>query len=62
MQSDQCLTCKHYWGVARCEAFNDKIPDEIINGLFDHSEPHPGDNGIQWEKIDVKRNDKNRRT
>ena len=35
-----------------CRAFNpDRIPDEILNGENDHTEPFPGDNGIQFEAV-----------
>ncbi len=52
--------CKHFLGVKNdgdemtervyCEAFPDKIPDEIAYGDNKHLEPYPGDNGIQFEK------------
>ena len=51
MQSVQCLTCVHYLGVHKCKAFDD-IPDEILQGLFDHTEPYEDDNGIRYEPID----------
>lgn len=44
-----CLTCKHFIDFWRCEAFPEVIPAEIATGLDDHSEPYPGDNGIQFE-------------
>jgi len=58
-----CYTreCKHYKGVKRlgeeestevnyCKAFPDGIPDEIAYGDNKHTEPYPGDNGIQYEE------------
>lgn len=45
----QCQSCRHYWGMGHCEAFNGQIPEEIIRGDFDHAEPHEGDNGIRYE-------------
>lgn len=27
------------------------IPIEILDGIFDHTEEHPADNGIQFEPI-----------
>lgn len=52
--SARCMGCahwnnkKHYRG---CDAFpgEDTIPIEIWNGENDHTQPYPGDNGIQFE-------------
>ena len=49
--STQCLMCRHYTGFSTCEAFPDKIPQEIFDGTFDHTEEYPGDNGIRFEEI-----------
>lgn len=49
--STQCLNCKHYTGFSTCEAFPDKIPQEIFDGTFDHSKPYKGDNGIRFEEL-----------
>ena len=46
---ERCELCRHYTGGSRCKAFPDGIPDEIIAGVTDHIEPHPGDHGIQFE-------------
>ena len=49
-QSDQCIMCKHYRvGELACDAFPDRILQEIISGLFDHSQPYEGDHGILFE-------------
>lgn len=53
--------CKHFLGakylgageeteVVYCKAFPDGIPDEISYGTNLHTEPYPGDNGIQFER------------
>jgi len=36
--------------VNYCKAFPDGIPDEIAYGDNKHTEPYPGDNGIQYEE------------
>ena len=51
--STQCLDCKHYNGLATCDAFPDKIPQDIMSGEVDHAEPYPGDGGITFEALDV---------
>jgi hypothetical protein len=51
-----CARCRHFDRDRRdadvCEAFPNGIPDEIWKGEDDHSEPFPGDHGIQFEPID----------
>ncbi len=42
-----CSSCKHYMRNYRCAAF-EEIPMEIFIGGT-HSQPYPGDHGIQWE-------------
>jgi len=49
--SNQCPLCAHYVGDLSCEAFPDGIPVAILQGDYDHSDPYPGDNGIQFEPI-----------
>jgi hypothetical protein len=34
-----------------CKAFPDEIPEDIINGEFDHHKPYPGDHGIQYKEL-----------
>lgn len=50
--SMQCLDCKHYTGLSTCDAFPDKIPQEIFDGTFDHTNEYPGDGGIRFENIE----------
>jgi len=49
-EGTQCVECIHFRGLSSCEAFPDKIPEEIFTGLIDHSKPYPNDQGIQYEK------------
>jgi len=50
---DDCSTCKHLFPGDRgqCKAFPEpeSIPREIRFGYWQHREPYPGDNGIQFE-------------
>lgn len=57
MQSSQCLLCVHYLGEIQCDAYPDRIPDEIITGLHDHREPYPGDNGIRFKPLQGAKDD-----
>lgn len=51
----QCLDCKHFHGDQagwECDAFPKGIPSEISKNQRDHTQPYPGDNGIQFEPLD----------
>ena len=52
MQSDQCVMCAHYTGTLTCTAFPEGIPEAIVTGEHDHSEPYEGDKGIRWAPFD----------
>ena len=49
-----CDLCKHVRENDTCKAFPDGIPEDILTGEHDHTEPYPGDNGIQFEPIEEK--------
>lgn len=45
-----CNRCKHYRDNAKCKAFPDGIPEDILTGEFDHVKRHPKqDNNIVFE-------------
>jgi len=58
----QCSGCRRFQGMGEprklgrfydwvplvCDAFKD-IPRDIRTGKFDHTKPHKGDHGIQYE-------------
>ena len=46
----QCNRCAHHeFGFMRCEAFPERIPDDLFFERHDHTKPYPGDNGILFE-------------
>lgn len=47
MQSEQCVTCARYRGLLTCAAFPDGIPQDILEGRIDHTQPYDGDHGLQ---------------
>lgn len=50
MTSNNCLTCKHWWGGLKCSAYPDRIPDEFLQGLEKHTQITPGQVGtFVWE-------------
>ena len=47
-----CIDCAHFDAdTFTCEAFPERIPDEIREGYNDHRKPIEGDNGITYEPI-----------
>lgn len=46
-----CHTCAHRRGVWTCNAFTDRIPNEILGGDVAHTSPYPGDNGIIYKPL-----------
>lgn len=56
-----CSFCIHYLGEdstqnRECNAFFE-IPEHIITGDFDHTEPYPGDHSIQFQLKEEVRED-----
>lgn len=47
-----CRMCRHWGGGDTCRAFPEGIPADIAEGDNDHSDPYPGDNGIQFAQKD----------
>ena len=47
----RCFHCRHIRSVMAmtCDAFPEEIPMQIWLGANRHSEPFPGDHGIQYE-------------
>lgn len=54
LEAPQCNTCANLireWGTDfRCKAFPQGVPEELYTSCVSHTEPYPGDNGIQYEK------------
>ena len=54
MITNQCPNCKYLIGTNKhlvCEAFTNGIPEKILTGEHDHTEPYEGDGGILFQKI-----------
>lgn len=47
-----CDICEYYHGLSECDAFPDGIPEDILIGEHDHTTPHSGDGGIQFEAVE----------
>ena len=46
----QCVYCENLRPYKTCLAYQEGIPQEIINNDVDHRQPYKGDNGIQFKK------------
>jgi hypothetical protein len=52
----QCALCKNLSserGKLKCPAFPNGIPERILQNKVDHREPVDGDNGIQFEPLEL---------
>ena len=49
--SEQCAVCKHIIEALRCRAFPEGVPEDILNGKFDHTQPHRGDHGLRYKRM-----------
>lgn len=49
-----CNHCKHYRLFAKCDAFPERIPSELLKRR-EHDTPFPGDNGIRFEPKEEKK-------
>jgi hypothetical protein len=55
MTIPQCFTCIHVYrhnprGVFTCDAFPAGIPQPILTGDADHTQPYEGDQGIRYQR------------
>lgn len=48
----QCVHCFHYLVEHTCEAYPNGIPDQIFQGLHDHTKPFKGDKGIRFKSYE----------
>ena len=57
--SDVCWNCQNFDGsnpaARQCSAFPKGIPLAIWNGENNHTSAYPGDNGIRFKAIQIKR-------
>jgi hypothetical protein len=49
--SQQCVTCNNIIEGITCKAFPEGIPQAILDGGVDHTQPYPGDNGFRYEVL-----------
>ena len=47
-----CFMCANFFYFPFCRAFPEEIPIAIRLGENNHTEPYPGDHGIQFEPIE----------
>ena len=55
MMTQQCNRCEHLKRNADhlvCDAFPKGIPEKILVGDHDHTDPFPDDNGIRFEPVE----------
>lgn len=45
----QCNSCTHYRGFAKCDAFPDRIPRELMTIDITHDKPYEGDGGVRYK-------------
>jgi len=54
MISTQCIECKYYRFQIKCDAFPDRIPQEIFDGEILHNKKYKTqNNNITYEPIDT---------
>lgn len=54
IDSDRCVSCLYHSGGTACLAFPNGIPDEIIQGENQHTEPLPNQgNNLVYEEFDL---------
>ena len=47
-----CYDCVHFRGAksGKCDAFPDRIPEQLWSGGLRHDKPFPGDRGIRFRR------------
>ena len=51
MIGTECITCKHYLGDLKCEAYPEKIPVPLLTGEKSHTKPYKGDGGLRYTPV-----------